>query len=137
VYLEYDSTYKDGVRFDNGIALPVVKHVKDVIKIDVKTPGSAIALKDTESGFIPYKLAGVSFEEGDDRIIPFGVVMNNPDGRFELLFDDEDKKAVIYGGKLYRVTYSGDEKPYLMVKVGKNSIKEGMFRKASGRTTAN
>jgi hypothetical protein len=66
-----------------------------------------------------FRLLGVSFEEGEGREIGFAVLATNPDGTFDMLFDDELTGSVLYEGKLYRAQYKGDERPYLMVRLGK------------------
>ncbi|GMO41034.1 MAG: hypothetical protein Ta2F_16890 [Termitinemataceae bacterium] len=70
---------------------------------------------------ITYRLLGVSFEVGDGRLIGFAASMLNPDGTFDILFDDEKTNSVLYDGKMYRVVYQEEEKPYLMIKLGKEA----------------
>ncbi|MDR3302303.1 MAG: hypothetical protein LBT01_07235 [Spirochaetaceae bacterium] len=86
---------------------------------DEKTGVTSQAVVSETNPTITYQLLGVSFEEGDGREIGFAVVASNPDGTFDMLFDDEITASVLYEGKLYRALYKGDERPYLMVRLGK------------------
>jgi hypothetical protein len=86
--------------------------------MDDKGVESEATVLDTNPS-ITYRLLGVSFETGESRLIGFAASMINPDGTFDILFDDENDGSVMYDGKMYRVVYQGDERPYLTVKLGK------------------
>jgi hypothetical protein len=161
--LQREEVYKDSVRFQDGVAIPIERDISEQILIKKNTPGIAVKNMLTEAAYVTYtkssnkvqvtiqrngevvksydadeqsgvqsqamvsdanptvsyQLLGVSFEDGGGREIGFAVMTSNPDGTFDMLFDDEVTASVLYEGKLYRAIYKGEERPYLSVKLGK------------------
>jgi hypothetical protein len=133
IRLVREDTGREAMLFQEGVAIRVDKHVKDVLVIGAKTPGFASANMFAQASYINYRVLGIEFEEATDNQIGFAVVLSDPEGRFDILFDDEEEGIIRYAGYRYRVTYAGQERPFLMVKVAKNLIKEEYHRKAEGR----
>ena len=133
IRLVREDTGREAMVFQDGIAIRVDKHVKDVLVIGPKTPGFASANMFAQASYINYRVLGIEFEEATDNQIGFAVILSDPEGRFDILFDEEEEGIIRYAGYRYRVTYSGQDRPFLMVKVAKNLVKEEYFRKAEGR----
>lgn len=94
------------------------RQVKSYVMGDRDAEAEAKVLANTPS--VTFRLLGVSFEEpSETRQIGFAASMLSTDGTFNILFDDENSNSILYDGKLYHVVYKGEERPYLMVKLGK------------------
>jgi len=70
----------------------------------------------------------ILFEEDDDNAIVFQAFYDDKNDRFEL-FKDE----INYGGLTYKITYDGDEFPYLKYKIMERTREQNEARKAKGR----
>jgi hypothetical protein len=134
ISLERQNTAPDNVLFEKGVAIRIDKSVKETIKISHKTPGLAsFNAPITDTSYINYRVLGIEFEDEDNTKVGFAVPLSRPDGRFYMLFDDEENGAVLYGDNVYRVGYLGDERPYLLVRLARDTVHEELIRKASGR----
>lgn len=133
VKLERQDRYRQQIQFDKGIAYRVDKNVKDIVVIERNTPGYAALNMLTESAHINYRVLGILFEDSSTSKLGFAVDLADPEGKFGILFDNNEDSLIQYGNHVYRVTYKGEERPYLMVKIGKDIVTEEMFRYASGR----
>lgn len=133
VKLERQDTAKQQIQFDKGVAYRIDKSVTDVIVIDKETPGVAALNMLTESAHINYRVLGILFEDSSTNKLGFAVDLGDPEGKFGILFDNNEDGLIRYGNYMYRVVYKGEERPYLMVKIGKNILTESLSRKASGR----
>jgi hypothetical protein len=133
VKLERQDYFRKEVQFNKGIAFRVDKNVKDIIVIEPKTPGAAALNMLAEASYVNYRVLGIVFEDSSTSKVGFAVDLADPEGRFDILLDDEEEGTIQYGNHIYRVVYSGDERPYLKVRIGKNIIREDLYRKASGR----
>jgi hypothetical protein len=94
----------------------------EVVKSDAATEKSDVHLQDLvddENAVLTYQLLGVSFEDNENCEIGFAAMTANPDGTFDMLFDDEAAGSILYEGKLYKAIYKGEERPYLNVRLGK------------------
>ena len=70
----------------------------------------------------------ILFEEDDDNAIVFQAFYDDKDDRFELYTDE-----IEYGGLTYKVTYYGDEFPYLKYKLLERTREQNEARKVTGR----
>lgn len=70
----------------------------------------------------------ILFEDNDDNAIGFICFYNVAEDKLELVSD-----KAIFDGLEYKITYSGDERPYLKYKLIEKSSEESTTRKASGR----
>jgi hypothetical protein len=89
----------------------------EIIYIDTKTRGAETARAYVQAAFINYQAVGIEFEANTDAQVGFAADLRNPEGRFEIQFDDDGTKTLQYGGHDYSVRYTGDARPYLKVRV--------------------
>jgi hypothetical protein len=139
-YLSKDLTLQsqkfsqDDFVFRRGVAIRVNKDVKDVVEFDKTTSGVATVNTLTQAKFVNYQALGIEFEDDPAKKLYFAAPLADPEGHFEILFHDNNVEGIIiYGGNEYRTFYKGDDKPYLMVRVGRNVISEDLYRKVVGR----
>ncbi|MDR0551927.1 MAG: hypothetical protein LBG72_07920 [Spirochaetaceae bacterium] len=133
VSLERQDMFRENMIFEKGVAVRVDKDVRETIKIDTNTPGAAGYNELAQVSHVNFRVLGIEFEGETTTKIGFAVPLANPDGFFDLLFDDDDTGTIEYGPHIYRVIYKGADRPYLMVKVARNIVREELIRKASGK----
>jgi hypothetical protein len=133
IRLERQERYQDRIVFTNGTFTRVEKDVAEVIDFDGTIPGDAVVSMSTMESNILYWLLGIQFEEGKDYMLGFAADMANPDGLFQVLVDDEEQGFLQYGDDVYRIVYSGTDRPYLMVKMLVGVEPEDFSHEATGR----
>jgi hypothetical protein len=123
----------------------------DKVRVTVEKNGEVIQTYDAENDSaissarvsdanqsVTYQILGVTFEDGDGREIGFAVLTSDPDGTFDMLFDDELTGSVLYDEKMYRAMYKGDERPCLTVRLAKGEMdKTGSKKRVAGGNVAN
>jgi hypothetical protein len=134
IRLERFDYYQDRIVFAEGAFTRVDKDVVDIIKFDSAVPGDAEVSMSIMDANILYWLLGIKFEDDKEYMLGFAADMADPEGRFEVLLDNETEGLVQYGDYLYYVVYSGDERPYLMVKMNTLIEPEDYSHQAAGRT---
>jgi hypothetical protein len=139
-YLSKDITLQsqrfsqNDIIFRRGVAIRVNKDVKDVIEFDKEVSGVATISTLTQAMFVNYQALAIEFEEDPGKKLYFAAPLADPESRFEILFHDNNVEGIIiYGENEYRAFYKGADKPFLMVKVGRNVISEDLYRKVVGR----
>jgi len=104
---------------ERGRATIVNEHIRKVVIIHDQTPGQAIGV-DNIGGEIRLR---VSFDIGDDYLV-FVSRADNPDGFFDLWYDSSgmvlsgDERGLLeYGGYSYRLRYTGNRPPHLLIQL--------------------
>jgi hypothetical protein len=130
-----EAAYVTYTKSANTVQVTVVRdgEVVQAYEANEKNGVESIAKVSDANPTVTYQLLGVSFEEGEGREIGFAVLTSNNDGTFDMLLDDELSSSVLYEGKLYRVVYKGEERPYLMVRLGTGERdRSGSSRRVAG-----
>jgi hypothetical protein len=118
-----DTAYVTYTKTSNKVQVTIQQNGEILKKYDADDGAEkSQAIVSDANPTVTYQLLGISFEDGEGRVIGFAVMASNPDGTFDMLFDDEVSASVLYEGKLYRALYKGDERPYLSVKLGKSEL---------------
>jgi hypothetical protein len=133
IQLERQNTTPDNVFFEKGVAIRIDKNMKETIKISRKTPGTAGFNEPITMEYINYRVLGIEFEDETNTKVGFAALLSDPEGRFYMQLDDEANGTMLYGDNEYRVTFMGDEWPYLLVRVARDVVHEELIRNASGR----
>jgi hypothetical protein len=79
----------------------------------------------------------ICFEEDDNKKIIFRQQGPGSDRKLYIVYDDPVGRTINYGGELYKVEYSGQERPYLRVKVYKRLSERTKLRWVRGRRVKN
>lgn len=125
-----DSRDPDGrVRFENV-------HVREVITINDQTEGQALRAEMANGEL----LLSVSFDDGDDVLI-FSSRADDPDGFFTLQYDvggafpltGDERGLIEFGGNQYRLRYTGDRAPYLLIRLTQSDVDRMRSRTLGGR----
>jgi hypothetical protein len=123
----------DAVQFQAGDVVRKDINLRESVLIDTKTPGAETVNLFMQVAFVNYHVVGVEFEDIADAKIGFAADLRDPEGRYQLQFDDDAARTIRYAGYDYQVRYKGDERPYLMIRTAVNVAKEHLRRKAAGK----
>jgi hypothetical protein len=110
-------------------------HIKEQIIVRDQTPGIPIAIASDNRR----TSLAVCFEENEDLILFFTKTNSGPDGYFYLEYTKENTKygdekgSLLYGDQTYKIKYSGEYPPYLLVKLDKRDTDRPVTRTALGR----
>lgn len=86
-------------------------------------------IRENHDGYI----LDVAFEEYDgDPVLKFGQYHYGVEEKYFLLYGDSENRIVKYGNDTYRISYSGDDAPYLIIKMKSSYTKSAKSRKAKG-----
>jgi hypothetical protein len=113
-------------------------HIREQILIKSQTPGVGVDLRSDDTG----KLLIVSFDEqGTEYHLYFTKLYNDPDPYFYLSFDrsgkiedGDEKGSLVYRDKVYKVKYSGEKPPFLLLNLEQKDIEQPHTRILRGRT---
>jgi hypothetical protein len=115
----------------SGVVSVRNKIIKSQIKINVDTHGALINwYKDIDNRLV----LELGFEDDDTNRLFFSQYKPGQNNKFYILYDDAEQKLIQYGNEYYTLEYSGEEPPYLQLKIDAKDIEETKSRKASGRT---
>ena len=112
-------------------------HIRESITIDDKTEGQA-----TDIGIFGGEIVvSVCFEHDDLYRLSFATMAGNPDEYFYLRYSPsrsiapytDEKGSIEYGRDTYRLRFSGDKRPYLMIKLTHQDTVRLNSRTAPGR----
>jgi hypothetical protein len=120
-YTEPNDTIETGgkIRFEDV-------HIREVVVVQDQTYSQALKIEEVDDEMV----LSVCFEESSDNTLNFSVKKDNLDGYFYLKTDKnerillygEEKGSVEYMGKQYKVKYSGEKEPYLLIKLSQKDI---------------
>lgn len=109
----------------------------DVLIVPNQVEGQVLKFEEINGEVILY----VGFESISNETMIFSSKRDNPDGRFYLKIDvdereplyREEKGMIEYGGQRYKVKYNGDNGPYLLIKSLQIDTDRLNTRKLEGR----
>jgi hypothetical protein len=116
-------------------------HIKEQILIKSQTPGVGVDLQFADDGV----LFIISFDEqGTEYQLYFAKSYDDPDPYFYLSFDKstnkiengDEKGVLLYRDKEYKVKYSGEKPPFLVINLEQTDIEQPHTRILRGRTVA-
>ena len=136
VILEREYTIPNHSRDPDGRARFENVHVREVITINDQTEGQAIRAE-YRNGEL---LLSVSFDEGDDFLV-FSSWVTDPDGFFSLRYDSsgmvpligDERGTLEFAGNQYRLRYTGDRAPYLLIRLTQSDVDRLSSRTLGGR----
>ena len=136
VILEREYTIPNHTRDIYGRAIFENVHVREVVTINDQTEGQAIRA-DYVNGEV---LLSVSFDDGDDVLV-FSSRADNPNGFFSLRYDSsgmvptvgDERGTLMFGGYQFRLRYTGDSTPYLLIRLSQSDVDRLHTRVLGGR----
>jgi hypothetical protein len=107
------------------------KRIEQII-ITAKTPGVLINKRDgqTENGS-DYEIFDICFERDDNKFISF--LKDDRRQKFVMMSNGTTWPKTVYGDAEYTVTYSGDERPYLLGHIKSKYRETKDVRRVQGR----
>jgi hypothetical protein len=137
IILEREYTIPTHSRTPDGGAVLENIHVRQVITINDQTEGQAIRAE-YRRGEV---LLSVSFDDGNDFLV-FSSRINDPDGFFTLRYDPnnliqttgDERGSLNFGENRYRLRYTGDRAPYLLIRLTQSDIDRLSTRTLGGRS---
>lgn len=111
-------------------------YIRDVLTIPDQTAGQALRFEETAEELLLY----VCFERDRDDTMIFASNKRDPNGVFYLKVASdgiplygEEKGVMEYGGQRYKVKYSGDREPYLLIRLSQENVDRMNERVLEGR----
>ncbi|MCL2479168.1 MAG: hypothetical protein FWF22_06685 [Treponema sp.] len=139
IYLERNYTQSSN-SLNSGKVTFEDLHVREDITVPDQTEGQTMQIDITNNEIV----LSVCFEREDrysDCLLQFTSSLNDPEGYFYLKYSPNGKAATAaddrgvlqYGGPEYRLKFSGDKSPYLMIMLTQRDTDRVNSRTASGR----
>ena len=115
-------------------------HIREEITIQDQTDGQAMVVEIINGEIF----LSVCFEREDryaDSVLKFSCPLNDPEGYFYLRYSPSsrsggtgDERGLLeYGGPEYKLKFTGDKSPYLLIKLSQKDTDRVNSRTASGR----
>ena len=136
------SLERDHVRqsqsIDGGQVRLVDEYIREIITFHDQTPGLAISL---ELAFGNTIILSVAFDDNVDSTLRFAAPASEPDAFFQLLYEpdrrinplSDERGLLYYGGNEYKLRYSGERSPALLVRLSQRDVDLIYTRVAPGR----
>jgi len=115
------------VNVNEGRALIENMHRRDELILDHQTPGLVLNVEHI-GGRVRLHVA---FESGESALL-FTAKRDDPDGFFSLEYNPNNN-TVSYGGSTYRISYTGDRPPLLLIGVDQTDTIQPAGRRMGGR----
>lgn len=139
IALERDSLYSMA-SLSNGKVIIEDVHTRETVTIGDRTPGQAIGYNEENEKIMIWVCFEKQNSENERNYLAFTGKTSDTEGYFYLEYAGaasklvgEEKGTISYGGKSYRVKYTGDKAPYLSIKVDKKVKDELPKRNVEGR----
>jgi hypothetical protein len=121
---------KDTAVSRTGVVSVRSKIIKSRININKGTKG---ALMNYYTDMDNRLVLEVCFESDDTNRLFFAQYKPGQNNNFYILYDDAEQKLIQYGGEYYVLEYSGEEPPYLQLKIAAKDIESTKSRTVRGR----
>ena len=137
IVLEREYTESNDGLLEGGTARFENAHVRENITINDQTEGQAMSIGRTASG---QTVLAISFEEDSNLRLLFSASTANLNDYFYLLYTSnglssisDERGVLVYGGNTYRLKYTGDRSPYLLIRLSQRDTDTLNSRTAPGR----
>jgi hypothetical protein len=124
-------------KIDEGNLIFEDVHITEQIILGSQTPGEGIDLQSTEEGMllvvsfddkgIEYQLRFTKFYDEADPYFYLGFEPNNK------MHDGDEKGSLVYNKEVYKVKYSGEKPPFLLINLEQTDIEQRNPRTLRGR----
>ena len=137
IVLEREYTESNDGLMEDGTARFENKHVRESITINDQTEGQAMAIGTVGNETV----LAVCFEDNDDLRLYFSVPTVNINDYFYLVYtgnglsSTSDERGLLeYGGNIYKLKYTGERSPYLLIRLSQRDTDTLTSHTAPGRS---